>query len=333
MNENPIKSQLIACIEKLSSAAVDMLLSLALHMVDTESVSVCICPYCGCSHIVRNGKKCNKQRFLCKSCKRTFVTTTHTILSMSHFPTSVWKEAITDALQEDPIDHTAERLGVSHTCVFHMRHKLLMALQYAIEGNPDILKQVSELDETFVLECLKGKQLPAQISRPARKHGAKAQKRGISNEYLCINTGVSRDGAVIVKTVNRAKPDSAELKEVYSGHLQDEVLALCDGLRSYSVLKTMADCSVKDVNTVPQEEKAFYNLNTVNNLHHFIKERYTFYRGVTTKYLNRYNTLFTVAWRQDNTVIADLCNKLFSPGGVNYHYTNQEVRKLRLLTI
>lgn len=333
MNENPITTRLIDCIKKLSDAAIDRLLTLALGMVDVESVSITTCPYCGGNHIVRNGKKCGKQRFLCRSCDRTFVTTTHTIMSGSHSPASVWKEIISDTLRGNALDYTAGYLGLSHGGVFNIRHKFLLALQDMIIQDPVVLKQVSELDETFVLECYKGRQLPADTGRCARKHGAKAQKRGISNEYICINTGVSRDGKAVAETVNRAKPDSSELRAVYDGHLQDGVLALCDGLRSYNVLKSIAECAVKDVNTATEEEKSFYNLNMVNNFHSFIKGRYNFYRGVATKYLNRYNALFTVAWCQDDSVVANLCNRLFCPGKVNYHYSNRDVRELRLLAI
>lgn len=333
MNENSIIAQLIDCVKKLSGAAADRLLTLALSMVDVESVTITTCPYCGGSHVVRNGKKRGKQRFLCRPCDRTFVTTTHTIMSMSHSPASVWKEVISDTLDGDAIDYTAGRMGLSHGCVFNMRHKFLLALQDMATKDPVVLKEVSELDETFVLECLKGKKLPEEAGRPARKHGAKAQKRGISNEYVCINTGVSRDGGAVAETVNRAKPDSSELVAVYDGHLKDGALALCDGLRSYSVLKSLAECTVKDVNTVAGDEKAFYNLNTVNNFHSFIKGRYDFYRGVATKYLNRYNTLFTVAWRQDDSAVANLCSRLFCPGKVNYHYRNRDVKELRLLAI
>lgn len=333
MNENSIAAQLIDCIKKLSNAATKMLLTLALGMVDAESVSITTCPYCGGNHIVRSGKKCGKQRFLCRSCEKTFVTTTHTLLSMSHFPASIWKEVISDTIKGNAIDYTAKRLGLSHTGVFNLRHKFLLALQDMITENPVILKQVSELDETFVLECFKGSHLPPEIGRCARKHGAKAQKRGISNEYICINTGVTRDGEAIAETVNRAKPDCSELWEVYNGHLQDGTLALCDGLRSYSVLRSIAKCSIKDINTVTEDEKTFYHLNTVNNFHSFIKQRYDFYRGVATKYLNRYNALFTAAWCQNDSVTANLCSRLFCPGKVNYHYTNRDVKEIRLLAI
>lgn len=332
MNDSII-TRLIDCVKKLSEAAADRLLTLALSMVDVESAPITTCPYCGGSYIVRNGKKRGKQRFLCRPCGRTFVTTTHTIMSMSHSPASVWKEVISDTLDGDAIAYTAARIGLSHNSVFNMRHKFLLALQDMALKDPVVLKEVSELDETFVLECLKGKQLPAEAGRPARKHGAKAQKRGISNEYICINTGVSRDRGAIAETVNRAKPDSSELLAVYDGHLQDGTLALCDGLRSYSVLKEIAKCTIKDINTVTGDEKAFYNLNTVNNFHSFIKGRYEFYRGVATKYLNRYNTLFTIAWRQDASAVADLCSRLLYPGQVNYHYSNRDVRELHLLAI
>jgi len=38
-------------------------------------------------------------------------------------------------------------------------------------------------------------------------------------------------------------------------------------------------------------------LNTVNSLHSFIKDLYAHYRGVATEYINRYNALFSIAFR------------------------------------
>ncbi|MDE6054926.1 MAG: hypothetical protein K2G55_14475 [Lachnospiraceae bacterium] len=58
-----------------------------------------------------------------------------------------------------------------------MRHKILLALQDMIDSDPVVLEQAAELDETFVLECYKGKELPPELDRPARKHGARAKKR------------------------------------------------------------------------------------------------------------------------------------------------------------
>lgn len=330
---NHIANRLIDCIKNLSSNAIGRLLALALEMIEAETAVVERCPYCSSAHIVRNGHKRGKQRFLCRSCSRTFVTTTHTVMSMSHYPASVWKDVVTDTLDGHAIDFTAKRLGLSHQCVFNMRHKILLALQDMMASDPATLAQVSELDETFVLECFKGKELPPDAGRPARRHGAKAQKRGISNEYVCINTGVQRDGAAIAETVNRAKPDASELRQVYSSRIKDGTLLLCDGLKSYGSLKNVADCTVKDVNTADKAESSFYNLNTVNSFHSFIKDRYNFYRGVATKYLNRYNALFALSWRQGDTLAAGLCAKLFHPGSHNYHHGINDIKGLRLLVI
>lgn len=248
MNSTPKTTQLFECIKLLSDSAVDKLLKAALDALDLENTDIETCPYCGGTHFVRYGKKRGKLRFFCKDCKKTFVTTTHTLMSMSHQPVSIWKEVISDTINGNAIDYTAKRLGLRHQCVFDMRHKILLALQDMIDSDPVVLEQVAELDETFVLECYKGKELPPELDRPARKHGAKAKKRGISNEYICINTGVQRGGGAVAETVNRAKPDKAELKQVYSGHIGNGSLILCDGLGSYTVLSTAADCTVQDIN-------------------------------------------------------------------------------------
>ena len=51
-----------------------------------------------------------------------------------------------------------------------------MALQDFLENNPVLLSGIAELDETFVLDCYKGSQVPKTAGREARKHGAKAAK-------------------------------------------------------------------------------------------------------------------------------------------------------------
>ncbi len=98
--------------------------------------------------------------------------------------------------------------------------------------------------------------------------------------------------------------------------------ALTDGLRSYSVLETIADCTVENVNG---QKSGFYNLNTVNNLHSFIKSRYIFCQGVATKYLNRYNALFQTAYRSMESKLALLREKLFKTGCITNIYTVKDV--------
>lgn len=326
--------ELTKYIKKLSADAVNTLLDVIKKLLASETTAdIPNCPYCRSARAIRYGHKCGKQRFLCKQCGRTFVTTTNTVMSHSHFNKAVWQEVISDTVQGNAIEYTAHRLGINHRTVFDMRHKLLLALQELPETEQTMLAGVSELDETFVLECYKGRPLPETAGRRARKHGAKAQKRGISNEYVCICTGIQRRGDAYAATANRAKPDAEELTEIFKGHIAQDTLVLCDGLKSYRSLTAATGCTVKDCHKLRDEEKGFFNLNTVNGFHSFIKRRYHFYRGVATKYLNRYNVLFSASYHKAEALISRLCHVLLSTGDTNYYHSGKEVRELRLLAI
>ena len=85
------------------------------------------------------------------------------------------------------------------------------------------------------------------------------------------------------------------------------MLLICDGLKSYSSLGSEYGCSVKDVNC---ETDKFFHLNNANGFHSFIKQKYVHYRGVATKYLNRYNALFAKMYRAGKSCVADIFNML-----------------------
>lgn len=328
------QEMLISYINKLTEDEISSLLEAASLMLETkEPAEKPPCPYCGCGKMIRYGHACQKQRFLCRVCGHTFVLTTNTIMAYSHFPASVWKEMIKDTLHGNAIDFSAKRLGIFHQPAFDMRHKILLALQELPETADACLGEVSEFDETFVLDCYKGRKLDGTVTRTARKHGAKAKQRGISNEYICICTGIRRKGETIAATVNRAKPSVAELIRIFDGHIADGTLALCDGLRSYHAFPGIADCTVKDCNNQKSEESCFYHLNTVNGFHSFIKKRYNFYRGVTSKYINRYNALFSTTYRNAETMVRRLTEEVLTVTGVNYYHSNKDIRTVRLVAI
>lgn len=328
------KELLISRLNMLSEEDIASLLDAATHMEEKNTLAAKPdCPYCSSHTVIRYGHKCRKQRFYCKSCGKTFVPTTHTIMSNSHFPAEAWREVIGDTVHGDAIDYTAKRNGCSHQAVFDMRHKVLLALQQLSEASGICLGEVSEFDETFVLDCYKGKEMDSSIPRGPRRHGAKAEKRGISNEYVCICTGIQRKGDAMAATVNRAKPSAKELLTIFEGHIADGTLALCDGLRSYHALPGIADCIVKDCNDPDAEDTCFYNLNTVNGFHSFIKQRYAFYRGVASKYINRYNALFSTAYRNAESIIKRLTGAVLAVTGTDYYHSNRDVREAGLLAI
>lgn len=116
--------------------------------------------------------------------------TTNTLIANSHYGQSIWVDFIRDTLYGKTLDDSAEEYNFSYQTAFNMRHKVLMALQDLSKDNPVLLSGISEFDETYVLDCYKGGLVTETAGREARKHGAKAAKRGISSEYIAICTGV-----------------------------------------------------------------------------------------------------------------------------------------------
>ncbi len=320
-------NKVLNILKKFTKNELVSLFNIALDSVNyNEPVEKSDCPYCSSNRVILYGKKRGKQRFLCNDCKHTFTTTTHTIRSMSHQPYDVWEGMIEDTLNGNSLSYSEDRLGISHQVAFNMRHKILLSLQDIERENPFKLQDVTELDETFVLECYKGQRLPSHITRKPRKHGAKALKRGSSNEFICICSGAQRKSNVILKAVNRAKPSSVEVTQVFKGHIADGTLLLTDGLRSYNVLESVADCSIKNITG---EKTGFYNLNTVNSLHSFVKDQYKLYRGVATKYINRYCTLFEYAFRSGASDINNLKVALLNQRGhMPYSISNVKSHEL-----
>lgn len=161
----------------------------------------------------------------------------------------------------------------------------------------------------------------------------KQKKWGISNEYVCICTGIQRKGDALAATINRAKPSAKELVSIFEGHIADGTLALCDGLKSYRAFPGIADCTVKNCSNLDGEDSCFYNLNTVNGFHSFIKQQYNFYRGVASKYINRYNALFSTTYRNAENMVRRLPDTVLNVTGINYYHSNRDVREAGILAI
>lgn len=289
------------------------------------------CPYCGETHIIKYGRIRGKQRFQCRSCGQTFIHTTNTLMAQSHYPQSVWVDFIRDTLCGKSLDHSVKKCGFSHQTAFDMRHKVLMALQDLLAMEPVVLSGIVEFDETFVLDSYKGAPVPEEAGRKARKHGAKAGKPGISSEYVAICTGIQRDGGAIAETVNRAKPSGEELSNIFRGHIAEGTIALTDGLRSYHALESLTNCAV--VNVTHEENKKIFNLNTANCLHLFIKDAYKHYRGVATKYINRYNALFSLVFRCADELIDRLFSSLCTVTHNCFWHGGKDVRTFHLVSL
>ena len=93
---------------------------------DTEKESKPVeCIRCGSVKVVRSGKQNGRQFYLCKNCGKAFMETATSAIAHSHSSKTVWKQVIRDTVDGISIDKTAEALGLAHSTVFNMRHKIL----------------------------------------------------------------------------------------------------------------------------------------------------------------------------------------------------------------
>lgn len=207
-----------------------------------------------------------------------------------------------------------------------MRHKMMLALEDLQEISPAMIEDVVKADETYVPESEKGTKFGLGAKRKPRKCGTPAAKRGLSDEQIYISTAVQRkSGDLVIKSENRARPSTKDVADIYTGHVKKGTLFLTDEMNADPKL------GLSIVN-VQKETGSFFNLNAVNNLHSFIKNRYYDYRSVATKYLNRYNLVFRAAYRMRLSV-DELAEKLFlacDPKRVHYY---DDVKELNLLVV
>ena len=263
------------------------------------------CPKCGSIKVKRNGHKQGKQAYRCLSCHKSFVETSKTAVFGSHFGEAYWKHVISDTINGVPLNTTAKNLNIHHETVFNMRHKILYCLEQEGKRNPVILEGLCELDETYVIESYKGTKLPSDYWRESRKHGAVAKKPGLSDEYICVCAGVNRDGPAMSLAVNRATPGNDDIKKVFSSRIgSGKTVLLTDEAKSYNVLNDSENCGVLPISK--EHTDSFFNINTVNGYHSMIKGRVDMARGYATKYLNRYNALFSNIFRSSDTIVDDI---------------------------
>ena len=307
-------AEAIDILKRLSEEGVEKALAVLREIkaeIDKkEKTSVPDCINCGSKHVVRNGHKHMKQAYLCRNCGKSFVDTTKTTLFQSHFGEAMWKQVIRDTVGGISIDDTAASLDLHHETVFNMRHKILYCLEQEERMNPTQFEGVCELDETYILENYKGSELPPDFWRQSRKHGAVAVKRGLSDEYICVCAGVEREGNALSMSVNRATAGTEDIRQVFGNRISGKTIIVSDGSKGYGVLEEDGKCAVFNAKEAQAHGVDFFNINTVNNFHSFIKERNRNARGFATKYLNRYNALFSKIYRTTDAVVDDIYKML-----------------------
>ena len=248
-----------------------------------------VCPHCGSVHILKNGHRNGRQRFVCKDCRTTFGLTNNTILHQSKKDLAVWTLYINCMMQKLPLRKTAKICHMNLATAFAWRHKVLDALTNMMDGIK--LDGVVECDETYELVSFKGNHKNSstfQMPRPSRKRGGVAEKRGLSQEQVCITCGVNLGHQSVGRISNLGKPSCKELASVLDGHVESGSVMVTDSHRGYCKL---ADQYGVSHIRIPRKRHVAngFNIQLVNYYHSELKRMIDIrFRGVATKYLNNY---------------------------------------------
>jgi len=253
-----------------------------------------VCPHCNSTHVVKNGKLNDKQRYKCRACNRSFNDFTKSALSSTKLPLDKWINYAKCMVMGNSIRKSAEIIEVCVKTSFYMRHKILDCIGTFI-GTGDV-DGIVEMDETFVAESFKRNHIKSGFIMPrrARKRGKEIRRRGISNEQICVATAIDRNNNIILEMICKGRVGYRDLERLYGGHIDNEAIICTDSHKSY--IRFGRDLNLDHKRIMRDHHKnGIYHINHVNSLHSQFKKWMGRFNGVSTKFLANYLHWFQVA--------------------------------------
>jgi transposase-like protein len=160
------------------------------------------CPHCHHTVCRRWGQAHGSPRLRCAACGTTF--NVHTGTPLAHLRhRERWGEYAQALIEGQMVRAAACRCGVHKNTSLRWRHRFLAL---PAEVKPSRLPGIVEADETYFLESHKGER---NLSRPPRKRGGVAAKRGLSDEQIPVLVVRDRNTTTtdaVLPNANSARP-------------------------------------------------------------------------------------------------------------------------------
>jgi transposase-like protein/IS1 family transposase len=246
------------------------------------------CPHCASEHVVRFGKNNGRQRYRCKSCRKTFSDTTNTFLYRTR-KGNEWITFVECMLKGYSLRKSAEIVGVTWVTLFYWRHKLLNALK---QMDFEHFDGIVEIDETYFLYSQKGQR--GITNRKPRKRGGKSKHRGISHEQVCVLVARDRTKATVTKVACMGRIVKPKVESIIGSKLSKENVIVTDAWRAY---KSFAKARGLEHYRIKSDSgkhviKGLYHIQNVNSFHSRLKKWIERFKGVASKDLDSYLAWF-----------------------------------------
>lgn len=245
-----------------------------------------VCPRCHHRPCGRWGHAHGLPRYRCGACQKTFNPLTGTpFAGLRH--RARWAACAQALIDGASVREAARRCAVHKNTAFRWRHRFLV---FPANAQPTVLQGIVEADETYFLESRKGTR---HLSRPPRRRGGVAGKRGLSAEQIPVLIARDRSSATLDAVLEKATTDA--LHTVLEAVLSSDALLCSDGGSLYRALAKRIPITHKPVNIragIRVVEKAFH-IQNVNAYTSRLKGWMLRFHGVATKYLPHY-----LGWRR-----------------------------------
>jgi hypothetical protein len=198
-----------------------------------------------------------------------------------------WLDYLDCVLNSATVRRAADEVGVNKDTSFRWRHRFLALTK---NDRPTSLTGIAEADELYQLESHKGAR---KLTRPARKRGGAATKRGTSDEQICVLVARDRTGQTVDFVTGNGPVTKRQLHRHLLPALDRDVLLVTDANATYRYFAKEAGISHQSINLQKGERvRGAVHVQNVNAYHSRFREWLSRFHGVATRYLPNY-----LGWR------------------------------------
>ena len=251
-----------------------------------------VCPRCGGSDLVKNGHTAaGTQRYKCKGCGCVFASCGGRIFGLTKLPLNIWMKYAECFVSGVSTYKAAALLDVSQPTSWYMRCRVLQALRSHVPSFEVKDGMSCQLDGIYFDESFKGvslKNYGGAMPRPPRHSSSAGAKRGISDDKVCVLTGVNDMGDFYYDVACRGAMTVGIAESLLESRICEGAIVNTDKHRAYA--RVMSDLKVAFHDAVSAADSD--HLKRINDIHSAIRAFLNEFKGISTKWLQGYLAWF-----------------------------------------
>lgn len=293
------------------------------------------CPRCGHDNLNKNGITNNRQRYICKNCRKTFDQKSFSPLSNTKLSLDKWLSYCHFMLKGGTLKYCAQKIDVSIPTSFFMRHKILDILNFSLRNQT--FTGVIATDNYNLNESFKGKSSKKNIEEDRFFHNFKHKnwsscfgwtyrnsnyfvkhpEKYINLIQVKINTAIDKNGHILSRIIENpnfmpySKEKYQDLFDFFDGKVDKNATLCAFKGAPYPNVALKLNIKFKQArNRMPQKP---FSVHHVFMYHKKLSKWLKYFNGVATKYLNNYLSWFSLLFMFKNIKFIDKIQNLFTP--------------------